>query len=157
MEKINVIKVGGAVVEDQQQLSLLLKEFSAIEGRKVLVHGGGRRATKVASQLGIETQMVDGRRITDKAMLEVVTMVYGGLVGGRNQRSRTHRCRHQCHTLTQTASEKWYRLWLCGRRGPCRRQYAQDSHRSWNSASHGTAYTRRKWQYAQHQCRHHCL
>ena len=65
MEKINVIKVGGAVVEDQQQLSLLLKEFSAIEGRKVLVHGGGRRATKVASQLGIETQMVDGRRITD--------------------------------------------------------------------------------------------
>ena len=80
MEKINVIKVGGAVVEDQQQLSLLLKEFSAIEGRKVLVHGGGRRATKVASQLGIETQMVDGRRITDKAMLEVVTMVYGGLV-----------------------------------------------------------------------------
>ena len=59
MEKINVIKVGGAVVEDQQQLSLLLKEFSAIEGRKVLVHGGGRRATKVASQLGIETQMVD--------------------------------------------------------------------------------------------------
>ena len=80
MEKINVIKVGGAVVEDQQQLSLLLKEFSAIEGRKVLVHGGGRRATKVAAQLGIETQMVDGRRITDKAMLEVVTMVYGGLV-----------------------------------------------------------------------------
>ena len=58
MEKINVIKVGGAVVEDQQQLSLLLKEFSAIEGRKVLVHGGGRRATKVAAQLGIETQMV---------------------------------------------------------------------------------------------------
>ena len=80
MEKINVIKVGGAVVEDQQQLSLLLKEFSAIEGRKVLVHGGGRRATKVASQLGIETQMVDGRRITDADMLEVVTMVYGGLV-----------------------------------------------------------------------------
>lgn len=80
METINVIKVGGAVVEDELQLVRLLKDFSAIEGRKVLVHGGGRRATKVAAQLGIETQMVNGRRITDKAMLEVVTMVYGGLV-----------------------------------------------------------------------------
>ncbi|MCI6119508.1 MAG: acetylglutamate kinase [Prevotella sp.] len=80
MEKINVIKVGGAVVEDEHQLDRLLKDFSAIEGRKVLVHGGGRRATKVAAQLGIETQMVNGRRVTDKEMLEVVTMVYGGLV-----------------------------------------------------------------------------
>ena len=75
-----MIKVGGAVVEDEQQLDRLLKDFSAIEGRKVLVHGGGRRATKVAAQLGIETQMVNGRRVTDKEMLEVVTMVYGGLV-----------------------------------------------------------------------------
>ena len=78
--KITVIKVGGAVVEDEAQLTQLLKDFSAIEGRKVLVHGGGRRATKIASKLGIETQMVNGRRITDSAMLEVVTMVYGGLV-----------------------------------------------------------------------------
>lgn len=80
MEKITVIKVGGAVVEDEAQLTQLLQDFSAIEGRKVLVHGGGRRATKVAGQLGIETQMVNGRRITDASMLEVVTMVYGGLV-----------------------------------------------------------------------------
>lgn len=80
MEKITVIKVGGAVVEDEAQLTQLLQDFSAIEGRKVLVHGGGRRATKVAAQLGIETQMVNGRRITDARMLEVVTMVYGGLV-----------------------------------------------------------------------------
>ena len=62
MEKITVIKVGGAVVEDEAQLTQLLQDFSAIEGRKVLVHGGGRRATKVAAQLGIETQMVNGRR-----------------------------------------------------------------------------------------------
>ena len=80
MEKITVIKVGGAVVEDEVQLTQLLQDFSAIEGRKVLVHGGGRRATKVAAQLVIETQMVNGRRITDASMLEVVTMVYGGLV-----------------------------------------------------------------------------
>ena len=80
MEKITVIKVGGAVVEDEAQLTQLLQDFSAIEGRKVLVHGGARRATKVAAQPGIETQMVNGRRITDASMLEVVTMVYGGLV-----------------------------------------------------------------------------
>lgn len=68
------------MVEDEFQLAQLLKDFSAIEGRKVLVHGGGRRATQVASQLGIESKMVNGRRITDAAMLNVVTMVYGGLV-----------------------------------------------------------------------------
>ena len=79
-EKLTIVKVGGAVVEDKLQLSQLLRDFSAIEGRKVLVHGGGRRATKVAAQLGIETKMVNGRRITDAQMLEVVTMVYGGLV-----------------------------------------------------------------------------
>lgn len=79
-EKLTVVKVGGAVVEDEAQLTQLLKDFSAIEGRKVLVHGGGRKATKMAERLGIETQMVNGRRITDSDMLEVVTMVYGGLV-----------------------------------------------------------------------------
>ncbi len=79
-EKITVVKVGGAVVEDEARLSRLLSDFSAIEGHKVLVHGGGRRATAVASRLGIESKMVNGRRITDRDMLEVVTMVYGGLV-----------------------------------------------------------------------------
>ncbi len=68
------------MVEDDQQLEQLLHDFSAIEGRKVLVHGGGRKATKMAERLGLETQMVNGRRITDTDMLEVVTMVYGGLV-----------------------------------------------------------------------------
>ena len=79
-EKLTIVKVGGAVVEDELQLSQLLRDFSAIEGRKVLVHGGGRKATKMAERLGIETHMVNGRRITDSDMLEVVTMVYGGLV-----------------------------------------------------------------------------
>ena len=79
-EKLTIVKVGGAVVEDELQLSQLLKDFSAIEGRKVLVHGGGRKATKMAERLGVETKMVNGRRITDAAMLEIVTMVYGGLV-----------------------------------------------------------------------------
>ena len=79
-QTLTIVKVGGAVVEDELQLSQLLKDFSAIKGRKVLVHGGGRKATQMAAKLGIETQMVNGRRITDTAMLEVVTMVYGGLV-----------------------------------------------------------------------------
>jgi acetylglutamate kinase len=79
-ERLTIVKVGGAVVEDEAQLLLLLKNFSAIDGKKVLVHGGGRRATKVAEALGIESKMVNGRRITDADMLSVVTMVYGGLV-----------------------------------------------------------------------------
>lgn len=80
MEKVTIVKVGGAVVEDNEQLAQLLTDFAAIPGKKVLVHGGGRRATKVAAALGIESKMVNGRRITDARMLEVVTMVYGGLV-----------------------------------------------------------------------------
>ena len=80
MEKVTIVKVGGAVVEDNEQLEQLLTDFAAIPGKKVLVHGGGRRATKVAAALGIESKMVNGRRITDAQMLEVVTMVYGGLV-----------------------------------------------------------------------------
>lgn len=79
-EKLTIVKVGGAVVEDEAQLSQLLKDFSAIGGNKVLIHGGGRRATQVAASLGIESKMVGGRRITDADMLSVVTMVYGGLV-----------------------------------------------------------------------------
>lgn len=79
-EKLTIVKVGGAVVEAPEQLAALLENFSAIPGKKVLVHGGGRRATKIAAQLGIESHMVGGRRITDAEMLSVVTMVYGGLV-----------------------------------------------------------------------------
>ncbi len=77
---LTIVKVGGAVVEDSARLDSLLSAFAAIDGRKVLVHGGGRRATAIASRLGVESRMVDGRRVTDGAMLEVVTMVYGGLV-----------------------------------------------------------------------------
>lgn len=79
-KELTIVKVGGAVVEDEAQLQQLLRDFIAIQGPKILVHGGGRRATKMAERLGIETKMVEGRRITDADMLEVVTMVYGGLV-----------------------------------------------------------------------------
>lgn len=80
MKTITIIKVGGAIVEDEVSLNQLLDRFAQVEGPKILVHGGGRRATKVATELGIESKMVEGRRITDASMLEVVTMVYGGLV-----------------------------------------------------------------------------
>ena len=76
---IKVVKVGGGIIEDENALSTFLDSFSKIEGPKVLVHGGGRLATKVAERLGYETKMVEGRRITDENMLEVATMVYGGL------------------------------------------------------------------------------
>ncbi len=77
---INVIKVGGKIVEEPDTLHSLLESFSKIEGAKALVHGGGRSATRIATLLGIESKMVDGRRITDAETLKVVTMVYGGLV-----------------------------------------------------------------------------
>lgn len=80
MEKLTIVKVGGKIVEDDTSLEQLLSKFSRIEGHKLLVHGGGRSATKMAEQLGIESKMVDGRRITDEATLKVVTMIYGGLV-----------------------------------------------------------------------------
>ncbi len=80
MEKLTLVKVGGKIVEEHQSLKQLLDDFSKIEGYKVLVHGGGRSATAIAAKLGIESQMVNGRRITDEETLKVVTMVYGGLV-----------------------------------------------------------------------------
>ncbi|MBP3466726.1 MAG: acetylglutamate kinase [Paludibacteraceae bacterium] len=80
MEKLTLVKVGGKIVEEKESLDALLASFNSLDGLKVLVHGGGRSATKIAEQLGIETKMVNGRRITDEAMLKVVTMVYGGLV-----------------------------------------------------------------------------
>lgn len=79
-QKITVIKVGGKIVEEQESLNNLLDRFAAIEGYKVLIHGGGRSATRIAESLGIESRMVGGRRITDAETLKVVTMVYGGLV-----------------------------------------------------------------------------
>ena len=78
MNKLSLIKVGGKVVENPETLAKLLNDFKQISGYKILVHGGGKLATNLSQKMGIETQMVDGRRITDQATLEVVTMVYAG-------------------------------------------------------------------------------
>ncbi len=79
-EALTIIKVGGKIVEEADALSDLLDNFTKIQGNKILVHGGGRTATQIAAALGYETQMINGRRVTDADMLRVVTMVYGGLV-----------------------------------------------------------------------------
>lgn len=80
MEKLTIIKVGGKIVEENESLKQLLSDFAQIEGYKILVHGGGRSATKLAEKLGIETKMMNGRRITDKETLDITVMVYAGLV-----------------------------------------------------------------------------
>ena len=80
MEKLTVIKVGGKIVEQPDSLLTLLNAFKQIEGKKILVHGGGRSATALATQMGVETTMINGRRVTDSQMLRIVTMVYAGQV-----------------------------------------------------------------------------
>ena len=77
---VNIVKIGGKVIEDTKTLQHFLADFSRIKGPKILVHGGGRTATELAAKLGIASQMIEGRRITDRPTLEIVTMVYGGLV-----------------------------------------------------------------------------
>ena len=80
MDPLYIIKVGGNIIDDNQKLKSFLSEFSKIQGKKILVHGGGKLATKLAQDLSIPQQMVDGRRITDAETLKIVTMVYAGLI-----------------------------------------------------------------------------
>ncbi|MCX6336272.1 MAG: acetylglutamate kinase [Bacteroidetes bacterium] len=79
-EALYVVKIGGNIINDNNKLALFLKDFAAIKGKKILVHGGGKLATQLAKDLGIEQAMVDGRRITDAATLKIVTMVYAGYI-----------------------------------------------------------------------------
>ncbi|MFZ9386776.1 MAG: acetylglutamate kinase [Chitinophagaceae bacterium] len=80
MDKLYVIKIGGNIIDDESKLALFLQAFSGVPGKKILVHGGGKLATRMAGQLGIEQKLVDGRRITDSETLKIVTMVYAGYI-----------------------------------------------------------------------------
>jgi acetylglutamate kinase len=80
VEKLFVIKIGGNIIDDEAKLSSFIKAFALIDGKKILVHGGGKLATKLADQLGINQQLIDGRRITDSETLKIVTMVYAGFI-----------------------------------------------------------------------------
>lgn len=80
MEPLIVIKIGGNIIDDEASLSAFLKKFASIKSQKILVHGGGKLATRLAAQLDIPQQMIDGRRITDHETLKLVTMVYAGYI-----------------------------------------------------------------------------
>lgn len=80
MEKLTIVKVGGNVINNPKVLDEFLGDFASLEGAKILVHGGGKRATQLAKDLGLEAKMINGRRVTDEATLEIVTMVYAGLL-----------------------------------------------------------------------------
>jgi len=79
-DKLYVIKIGGNIIDDEKKLAFFLKGFASINGKKILIHGGGKLATKFAAQLGVEQQLIDGRRITDAETLKIVTMVYAGYI-----------------------------------------------------------------------------
>jgi acetylglutamate kinase len=83
MNKLYVIKIGGNVLDDEASLQAFLKDFAPIQAPKILIHGGGTIATKIGDQLGIESKYIKGRRITDAQTLDLVTMVYGGLLNKR--------------------------------------------------------------------------
>lgn len=80
---INVVKIGGNVIDNPEALESFLKEFASMEGKKILVHGGGKEATRMSESMGVQANMIDGRRVTDRPTLDIVTMVYAGLINKR--------------------------------------------------------------------------
>lgn len=102
MKQLFVIKIGGNIIDDEEKLSSFLQEFAAIEEKKILVHGGGKLATKLAAQLNIPQQMVEGRRITDAETLKIVTMVYAGLI---NKNIVAQLQSHDCNAIGLTGAD----------------------------------------------------
>lgn len=93
MENLTIVKIGGNIVDDERALADFLILFSKIKNPKILVHGGGKIATEMAAKLGIETKMIDGRRLTDKKMLPIVVMVYAGWINKQIvAQLQTHQC-----------------------------------------------------------------
>ena len=101
-KSLNVIKIGGNVIDNSENLHRFLKDFTALPGYKVLVHGGGKVATQLSETLGIEPKLVDGRRITDIETLRVVTMVYGGLI---NKNMVAQLQRYGCNAIGLTGAD----------------------------------------------------
>lgn len=102
MEKLFIVKIGGNVLDNQSALHSFLKDFASIKERKILIHGGGKIATRLGDQLGIESKYINGRRITDAATLDLVTMVYGGLV---NKQIVAHLQQLSCNALGITGAD----------------------------------------------------
>ena len=102
MKKLLVIKIGGNIIDDETKLSAFLRDFSQIKQKKILVHGGGKLATRIAGQLGIQQQMIDGRRITDPETLKIVTMVYAGYI---NKNIVAALQQHGCNAIGITGAD----------------------------------------------------
>jgi len=98
-EPLLIVKIGGNIIDDEEKLSSFLSLFASIEGNKILVHGGGKLATQLASQLGIEQQLINGRRITDAETLKIVTMVYAGYI---NKNIVAQLQSHNCNAIGLT-------------------------------------------------------
>ena len=101
-EALYVVKIGGNIIDDETKLSSFLKLFAAIEGKKILIHGGGKVATKIGDKLGIESKYVDGRRITDAETIDLVTMVYAGLI---NKKIVVQLQSHGCNAIGITGAD----------------------------------------------------
>lgn len=82
-QKISIIKIGGNVIDNESALQSFLRDFASLPNPKILIHGGGKLASRLSEKLGIETKMIDGRRVTDDQTIDIVTMVYAGLVNKR--------------------------------------------------------------------------
>ena len=102
MKKLLVIKIGGNIIDDEVKLSSFLANFASVKEKKILVHGGGKLATRMAGQLGIEQQMIDGRRVTDAETLKVVTMVYAGYINKNIVAMLQH---HGCNAIGVTGAD----------------------------------------------------
>ncbi|MFR9620717.1 MAG: acetylglutamate kinase [Rikenellaceae bacterium] len=96
MESIKVIKIGGNVIDNAEAFESFMESFARIEGAKILVHGGGKIATRLAKDMNVETTMIEGRRVTDKAMLDIVVMTYAGLL---NKQIVASLQRHGCNAI----------------------------------------------------------
>jgi acetylglutamate kinase len=99
---LNIVKIGGNVINNQDLLTTFLKDFASLPGPKILVHGGGSKATEISERLGIEPEMIDGRRITDESTLDVVTMVFAGLLN-KNMVSKLQQL--NCNALGLTGAD----------------------------------------------------
>jgi acetylglutamate kinase len=101
-QSVQIVKIGGNIINDKEALSSFLYDFSQMKGLKILVHGGGKRATTMAKDLGLEPKMIGGRRVTDAANLEIVTMVYAGLL---NKNITVQLQRNNCNAIGLTGAD----------------------------------------------------
>ncbi len=102
MKKLSILKIGGKVIDNQTELTHILKIFTKIKGPKILVHGGGQKANKLSKQLGIPTNIIEGRRVTNKETLDIATMVYAGLI---NKQIISQLQKHNTNSLGLTGAD----------------------------------------------------